>query len=634
MIRITVKTTLATAFALLATSPAHALPAWERIGPEGGSICALAAAPSRPATLYAGGADGGGVFRSDDRGLTWRFAGGDLGTRPACSLAVDARTPSRAWAVAANQLFRTDDSGRRWLPLDRPGALPFLVVAHPTISGRLYAATDQGLRLSEDGGLTWSLVEGLSTEAIVEVVVDPQRPQHLFVSTYGGFFRSLDGGRSWKSIRPPTADSYAYVSQAALDLRDGQTLYAVLSNGVLYRSANAGGSWTRGPSGVGARDIAVAGKSLLVATDSGLLVSRNGGKSFAQDATRLRGQQVATLAAVPFGILAGSELGVFRSLDAAASFSFSQRGLRLRSWLGLEIDPEHPERWTALDGHENLLRSANGGGIWRRAAADLLDPNDLLFGPRFLALDPESSRFYSSYATMSGGGVLARSDEDGKTWRELARFGCLLPYSVLADAPRDRLWVSGAFLIGACGLQPGACAVHRSLDDGQTFSCAKDLPPEGAPVIAVHPPTGDLLASGPEGLLRSSDWGEHWTTVSTRHPVSLEISAADPDLFYGLFLPGGGHFELAWSEDRGVTWSAPLPTPPGDLYPDPFDAGRLFALSPQQLYVSEDHGATWQLAGAGNLEVTFNALAFDPARPGALFAASTGGGLMRLRLEP
>jgi hypothetical protein len=343
---------------------------------------------------------------------------------------------------------------------------------------------------------------------------------------------------------------------------------------------------------------------------------------------------VATLAALPFGILAGSELGLFRSLDGAASFSFSQRGLQLRSWLGLEIDPGHPERWTALDSHEHLLRSANGGATWRRAAVELLDPNDLLFGPRYLSLDPGSSRFYSSYAKLSAGGVLARTNEDGTTWHEIARFGCLLPYSVLADAPRDRLWVSGGFLIGACGLQPGACAVHRSLDDGQTFSCARDLVPEGSPVLAVHAPTGDLLASGPQGLLRSSDWGDHWTPISARHPASLAISPADPDLFYGLFVPAAGHLELAWSEDQGATWSPPLPPPPGGLYPDPFDAGRLYALAPQQLFVSEDHGATWQLAGAANLEVTFNSLAFDPARPGTLFAATTGGGLLRLRLEP
>jgi len=99
-------------------------------------------------------------------------------------------------------------------------------------------------------------------------------------------------------------------------------------------------------------------------------------------------------------------------------------------------------------------------------------------------------------------------------------------------------------------------------------------------------------------------------------------------------LPSVGKLQLAHSEDQGVTWSPMLPPPPGRLYPDPFDAGRLYALAAQQLFVSKDHGATWQLTGSADLEVTFNALAFDPSDPGVLYAASTGGGLLRLRLEP
>jgi photosystem II stability/assembly factor-like uncharacterized protein len=633
MIRVVATITVTTALAVLSASSAHSLPAWERIGPEGGSICALAPAPSRPATLYAGGADGGGVFRSDDRGVTWRFAGNGLGTRPACSLAVDARASGRVWTVAANELWRSADGGQYWLPLDRPGtAIPLAIVADPRTSNRLYLATDQGLLRSQDGGVTWSEVPGLPSDQVVDVIVDPQRPQHLFVATYGGVYRSLDGARTWTAITPRV--TYSYASALALDPKDGRTLYAALSNGSVNRSTDAGAHWTAGASGVEARFLVVAGRSLFAGTYSGLRLSRNGGKSFPDAATRLRGQQVADLAALPFGLVGATDHGAFRSPDGGGTWAFSQRGLRLRNWLGLEIDPEHPNRFTALDWHEHLLRSANGGATWRRAAVELLDPNDLLFAPRFLSIDPESSRFYSSYGKASAGGVLARTDEDGTTWREIAHFGCMLPYSVLADSTRDRLWVSGGFLIAACGLQPGACAVHRSLDDGQTFSCAKDLLAQGTPVLAVHPPTGDLLASGPQGLLRSSDWGDHWTTVSAQRPVSLEISPADPGLFYGLFVPEAGHLELAWSEDQGATWSSPLPSPPGDLYPDPFDAARLYALSPQQLFVSEDHGATWQLAGAGNLEVTFNTLAFDPSRPGTLFAASTGGGLVRLRLEP
>jgi photosystem II stability/assembly factor-like uncharacterized protein len=632
MIRTTAKITLAIALAVLSATPARALPAWERIGPEGGSICALAAAPSRPATIYAGGADGGGIFRSVDRGLTWTFAGGDLGARSACSIAVDARVPARAWTVATGDLLRTSDGGQHWLQMDRPvDALPLAVIADPRVSERLYLATDRGLLHSADGGVTWTEDDGLPKQWVLDLVIDPARPQHLFIATYGGAFRSLDGGRAWAAIGPDLATAYATV--LALDPRDGKTLYAALSNGSVYRSGDGGDHWTAGAKGLGVRSLAVAGRSLYAGTFDGLRQSRNGGKSFAEAATRLRGQQVADLAALPFGVLAATDLGAFRSQDGGASWTSSQRGLRLRAWAALTIDPQHPERWTSLDTHENLLRSATGGATWRSAATDLLASADVFRSPPFLALDAASSRLYSSYANFDAGGVLLRSDEDGRTWRELAGFGCLLPYGALTDAMRGRLFVWGGFLIGACGLQPGACAEYRSLDDGDTFQCAKDLVPQVGAVLTVHPPTGDLLASNADGLLRSTDWGEHWTAVSARRPIGLVIAAADPDLFYGFFSVDPGHLELAHSDDQGVSWSPPLPPPPGSLYPDPFDAHRLYALSPQALYVSTNHGATWQLAGALDPEVHFNALAFDPAHRDLVFAAATGGGLMRLRLE-
>ncbi|WP_347244981.1 hypothetical protein, partial [Thermogutta sp.] len=43
---------------------------WRSIGPEGGSIYALAIDPATPGTLYAG-TYGGGVFKSTNGGASW-----------------------------------------------------------------------------------------------------------------------------------------------------------------------------------------------------------------------------------------------------------------------------------------------------------------------------------------------------------------------------------------------------------------------------------------------------------------------------------------------------------------------------------------------------------------------------------
>lgn len=634
MILITAKTTLAAAIALLAASSAHALPAWERIGPEGGSICALAAAPSRPATLYAGGADGG-VFRSTDRGLTWTFAGTDLGANGVCSLAVAGRNPSRVWALAGGRLFRSSDGGGRWLPLDAPVQdLLLAVVAHPKNSNLIFLIGDHGVRRSTDGGVTWSEpLAGLPTVYTTDLVLDPLRPDHMFVASADGIFRSLDGGRGWTPIHHGLPESFGHAVALAIDSRDGRTLYAASGSGRLYRSPDSGSTWKKAalPQNVSVITLAVGGRALFVASANGLWTSRDGGRSFAPTAVRLAAQRVADVVSLPYAVLAATTAGIYRSPDAGLTFASSQRGLEARAWLQLEIDPNHPERWYALDRNEGLLRSGNGGATWRKSGQELR-ALDLFAPPSMLALDPESSRVYTNFASVDTGGGLARTDDAGRTWAVVANFGCFEPFAVLPDAPRARLLISGGFLIGACGLQPGACSVYRSLDDGLTFTCARDVLPDRGPALAVHPPSGDLFAASSTGLQRSPDWADHWTVSSAERPIVLQVSPADPDVFFAVIADGSLHPPVKRSTDQGATWNGFAGWPPGfALYPDPFGPDRLYSLT-GQLYVSD--GGPWRLASAASSDIEIKDIAFDPRHPDTIFAASTGGGLMRLRLEP
>jgi len=103
---------LLTATVGLQTSSAADVPGrWTRIGPDGGRVSVFAAAPSRPATVYAA-VSGSSVFRSPDGGVSWTFAGRGLGTRPIVNgLAVDAAQPDRVYASTAHVLFRSANGG-------------------------------------------------------------------------------------------------------------------------------------------------------------------------------------------------------------------------------------------------------------------------------------------------------------------------------------------------------------------------------------------------------------------------------------------------------------------------------------------------------------------------------------------
>src|SRR4051794_33972857 len=94
--------------------PATAVEPWTRVGPDAGNIRALAAAPSSPATVYAG-LGVGGVFRSLDGGTTWSFASSGLKLQDTIrSLAVDVRRPDTVWAATYQGIYRSLNGGASW----------------------------------------------------------------------------------------------------------------------------------------------------------------------------------------------------------------------------------------------------------------------------------------------------------------------------------------------------------------------------------------------------------------------------------------------------------------------------------------------------------------------------------------
>src|ERR1700712_488787 len=99
---------------------------WTRVGPDTGLARTFAAAPSRPATVYAG-LSLGGVFRSLDGGATWSFAGTELNLHESVrALVVDSRAPEDLWAGTDHGLYHSDNSGARWV-LSRRGGVSSIV---------------------------------------------------------------------------------------------------------------------------------------------------------------------------------------------------------------------------------------------------------------------------------------------------------------------------------------------------------------------------------------------------------------------------------------------------------------------------------------------------------------------------
>ena len=130
----------------------------------------------------------GGVYRSEDRGATWRFMS-DWNPRPAYSsqLRVDPNDQSRLYAM---QWSVSDDSGKTWRsPRQSLHGDDRMVWIDPRDSRHLIKADDGGIGISYDRGVKWLYVSSLPMS----------QPYHVSVSTTSPFFicTGLQDNGSW-----------------------------------------------------------------------------------------------------------------------------------------------------------------------------------------------------------------------------------------------------------------------------------------------------------------------------------------------------------------------------------------------------------------------------------------------------
>lgn len=113
------------------------------------------------------------------------------------------------------------------------------------------------------------------------------------------------------------------------------------------------------------------------------------------------------------------------------------------------------------------------------------------------------------------------------------------------------------------------------------------------------------------GLIRSSDAGESWDSVSLLGGADFHVLEAAGETVYGY----GSDFktreqQLLASVDSGQTWQErPLPEPPSDdpieeslrsLAIDPGDPSTIVASGQEALWFSDDQGRQWSFLTAGN----------------------------------
>ncbi|MGH9140340.1 MAG: WD40/YVTN/BNR-like repeat-containing protein, partial [Vicinamibacterales bacterium] len=261
---------------------------WRSIGPtRGGRSTAATGVRTQPNVFYMG-ATGGGVWKTDNFGITWTpISDGQIPTGSIGALDVADSNPNIIYAGTGSEAIRSNvivgrgvyksvDAGKTWqyAGLKEVGQIGQLKV-HPKNPDIAYVAAigqpfgwgpARGVYRTKDGGKTWQKVLFINDQTgVVSVAINWQNPNEVYAGAWrgqrkpwtiisggpaaeGGVYKTTDGGDHWSRLSSGFPDDLIGKVWVDIAQSDPKVVYAQVeakgAKGGLYRTADAGASWT------------------------------------------------------------------------------------------------------------------------------------------------------------------------------------------------------------------------------------------------------------------------------------------------------------------------------------------------------------------------------------------------------
>ncbi|TDD22983.1 WD40/YVTN/BNR-like repeat-containing protein [Nonomuraea diastatica] len=266
-----------------AEQPPIAFP--EKTGATLTRVWQLAPSPSEPGVVWAG-VEPGALFRSEDRGVTYRLAEGlwehphrplwEPGGGGLCLHTIVSHPADPAVmgvAVSTGGFYRTTDGGLSWEAANQNIRAPFMpegrqfpefgqcvhkVTADAARPDRLYLQHHFGVYRSDDFGGSWhDIGSALPSDFGFPIVAHPSRPDTIFVLPLTAdmdrtpvghryrVFRSDDAGETWRpfSAGLPEGPVHATVLRDAMTASEAGVFFGT-RDGEVYCSRDDGETWS------------------------------------------------------------------------------------------------------------------------------------------------------------------------------------------------------------------------------------------------------------------------------------------------------------------------------------------------------------------------------------------------------
>ena len=503
----------------------------------GGYVMNVVLSPSNPKRCY-NWIDMAGLYRSDDGGNTWKMLHGALpkGVSPLIrGISVDPRNADNIVVYECRRRFGkghvlfSSDGGTTFQVTARANAdvamrraSGFILDRTPANPDELILADYDGVMKSTDNGKSWKYIWQHSLNPVV-LLFDRKNPEVLYLSSPeiknwssnqkefdAGFFRSDDGGKSWKKLSLEAPVEFVQSNSSPDDL------YGVFNLSEIRKSSDKGQTWINWSKGLNPEKIVHKNDPYC---STKIYMALSTGKDF---------------------ILAGNTYGELYRLNNGASEweKVKRESVDPRDYLdrdkidrqafkaisSITVDPENQNHWYATD-YYNVMQTFDAGKNWictSTGMSQIVMKNGLVLpGTHDILV---TLMDHSWFKTSDG----------GKTFSPYEGFGYELLYFGIAPSNPNIIYASG----------PRASVITRTNNGGKTWEIAemKGLPPRkfGLPEkseyyvrssIAVDPFNSEkvyvAIAEAPErgrsnpkraGVYVSEDGAKSWKQMSAGIP--------------------------------------------------------------------------------------------------------------------